>query len=116
MCRHTQGKAISKSKVHTVLSVCKHLRVVAPATVSLLFSVLTVTYIERRTHVHRTPYARTPNAVRTYTERRTSSFRPLSVVQPAISLLQGGRLTEKTDVNIMAISYEYLLEKCYLCR
>ena len=29
------------------------------------------TYTARRTHVHRTPYARTPNAVRAYTVRRT---------------------------------------------
>ena len=29
------------------------------------------TYTERRTHVHRTPYVRTPNGVRMHTVRRT---------------------------------------------
>ena len=33
--------------------------------------VLTPTYTVRRTHVHRTSYACTPNDVRAYTERRT---------------------------------------------
>ncbi len=42
--------------------------------VSSSLSTLTVTYADRRTHVHRPTYARTPHAARTYTARRTSSL------------------------------------------
>ena len=50
---------------------------VTPATpVSSSLSALMMAYAERRTHVHRTPYARTPNDVHAYTERRTSPLPP----------------------------------------
>ncbi len=49
---------------------------------SLLFTMAPV-YTERHTHVHRTPYARTPNAIRMYTERCTCVQRTTYVATPA---------------------------------
>ncbi len=54
----------------------KHLCATPVIPVPSPLAILTMAYTERRTHVHRTTYAHTPNDVRTYTEQRTSPFPP----------------------------------------
>ena len=71
--------------------------------------ILMPTYVERCTHVHRTTYARTPNAVCTYTVRRTSPFGREAATKRA---KRKDGLTLKEEYDYMySFSFVRLLDK-----